>query len=222
MRIVIVEDNIALAQGVAHRLRDQGHAVDLLHDGEQGRQFLAKERADIVVLDINLPRLSGLAILKSMRSTGDETPVILLSARGDTQDRVDGLDAGADDYLVKPFEMEELDARIRAMLRRKPRDEGRIEQVGALAFDRSGRRLMASGDQLNLPRRELAVFECFLDRSEQIVPKSVLISHLYGVGADVEETVVEVYVSRLRKRLAPYGIEFKVARGLGYLMIIGK
>lgn len=220
MRIVIVEDNKGLAQGIAHRLRDQGHAVDLLYDGEQGRQFLAREHADIAVLDINLPRLSGLEILKHMRASGDKTPVILLTARGDTKDRVIGLDAGADDYLVKPFDMEELDARIRALLRRKPRDTGDIEVLGSLRFDRAGRRLQANGQQLDLPRRELAAFECFLDRSDQIVPKSVLLEHLYGVGADVEEKVVEVYVSRLRKRLAPYGIEFKVARGLGYLMKI--
>ena len=220
MRIVIVEDNKGLAQGIAHRLRDQGHAVDLLHDGEQGRQFIAREHADIAVLDINLPRLSGLEILKYMRASGDKTPVILLTARGDTKDRVIGLDAGADDYLVKPFDMAELDARIRALLRRKPREAGDIEVLGRISFDRAGRRLQADGKQLDLPRRELAAFECFLDRSDQMVPKSVLLEHLYGVGADVEEKVVEVYVSRLRKRLAPYGIEFKVARGLGYLMKI--
>ncbi len=220
MRIVIVEDNKGLAQGIAHSLRDQGHAVDLLYDGEQGRQFLAREQADIAVLDINLPRLSGLDILKHMRASGDKTPVILLTARGDTKDRVIGLDAGADDYLVKPFDMEELDARIRALLRRKPREAGSVEILGRLSFDRAGRRLQADGKQLDLPRRELAAFECFLDRSDQIVPKSVLLEHLYGVGADVEEKVVEVYVSRLRKRLAPYGVTFKVARGLGYLMKI--
>jgi len=219
MRIVIVEDNISLAQGIAHRLRDQGHAVDLLHDGEQCKQFLAHEKADIVVLDINLPKLSGLEIIKSMRLAEDETPVILLSARGDTTDRVAGLDAGADDYLVKPFEMEELDARIRALLRRKPRQNTPIEKMGRLSFDRSARRLFVDGEYIEIPRRELAVFECFLDRSEQVVPKSVLINHLYGVGADVDEKVVEVYISRLRKRLGPFGVQFKVARGLGYLMI---
>ena len=219
MRIVIVEDNISLAQGIAHRLRDQGHAVDLLHDGEQGKQFLAREKADIVVLDINLPKLSGLEIIKSMRLAEDATPVILLSARGDTTDRVAGLDAGADDYLVKPFDMEELDARIRALLRRKPRNNSPIESIGRLSFDRSARRLFADGETIDLPRRELAAFECLLDRSEQVVSKSVLMNHLYGVGADVEEKVVEVYISRLRKRLAPFGIEFKVARGLGYMMI---
>ncbi len=218
MRIAVIEDNKTLANGIAHLLRDQGHAVDVVNDGAQGVSFLAQEAADIVVLDINLPRVSGLEILQEIRSRGDMTPVILLTARGETKDRVTGLDAGADDYLVKPFDMEELDARIRALIRRKPREEGALEQFGSLSFDKTGRRLLAEGQDLNLPRRELAAFECFFDRAGQIVPKAVLANHLYGVGSDIEEKVVEVYISRLRKRLAPHGVEFKVARGIGYMM----
>lgn len=218
MRIAVIEDNITLANGLAHQLRDQGHAVDILNDGDAGATFLAQEQADIVVLDINLPGRSGLEIVKGLRKRGDMTPVILLTAQCDTKDRVRGLDAGADDYLVKPFEMEELQARIRALLRRRPREEGHLEQIGSLVFDRTGRRVMADQVDLNLPRRELAAFECFVDRPDQIVPKSVLANHLYGVGADIEEKVVEVYVSRLRKRLTQYGVEIKVARGLGYMM----
>jgi two-component system OmpR family response regulator len=218
MRIAIIEDNKTLANGIAHLLRDQGHAVDVINDGAEGLEFLAQETADIIVLDINLPRVSGLEILQKIRSRGDVTPVILLTARGETKDRVTGLDAGADDYLVKPFDMEELDARIRALIRRKPREEGVFERFGKLSFDKTGRRLLADGQDLNLPRRELAAFECFLDRAGQIVPKSVLANHLYGVGSDIEEKVIEVYVSRLRKRLAPYGVEFKVARGIGYMI----
>ena len=218
MRIAVIEDNKTLASGLAHQLRDQGHAVDVINDGDLGSVFLSQEKADIVVLDINLPGRSGLDILKDMRKNGDMTPVILVTARGDTKDRVSGLDAGADDYLVKPFEMEELDARIRALARRRPLEAGSLETVGALTFDRTGRRLFVDGTDLNLPRRELAAFECFVDRPDQIVPKSVLANHLYGVGADIEEKVIEVYVSRLRKRLSPFGFEIKVARGIGYLM----
>ena len=218
MRIVVIEDNKTLANGIAHLLRDQGHAVDVINDGAQGLAFLDQDNADIVVLDINLPRVSGLEILQNLRVRDKLTPVILLSARGETKDRVNGLDSGADDYLVKPFEMEELDARIRALIRRKPRDAGNLEVFGHLSFDVTARRLLVNGQDLKLPRRELAVFECFLDRVDQIVPKSVLANHLYGVGTDIEEKVVEVYISRLRKRLAPFGVEFKVARGIGYLM----
>lgn len=222
MRIAVIEDNKTLANGLAHQLRDQGHAVDVLNDGDIGADFLRQEKADLVILDVNLPGRSGLEILAEMRKNDDMTPVILLTARGDTKDRVNGLDAGADDYLVKPFEMEELDARIRALLRRRPREEGNHELFGNLTFDRTGRRLLADNIDLNLPRREFAAFECFIDRPEQIVPKSVLANHLYGVGADIEEKVVEVYVSRLRKRLAPYEIEIKVARGLGYMLKLSK
>ncbi len=218
MRIAVIEDNKTLANGIAHLLRDQGHAVDVINDGEEGLTFLAQETADIVVLDINLPRVSGLEILQKIRARGVVTPVILLTARGETKDRVIGLDAGADDYLVKPFDMEELDARIRALIRRKPSEVGVQEQFGSLSFDKTGRRLLANGENLDLPRRELAAFECFLDRAGQIVPKAVLANHLYGVGSDIEEKVVEVYISRLRKRLAPHGVEFKVARGIGYMM----
>jgi len=218
MRVAVIEDNKTLANGIAHLLRDQGHAVDVINDGEEGLTFLAQETADIVVLDINLPRVSGLEILQKIRARGVVTPVILLTARGETKDRVIGLDAGADDYLVKPFDMEELDARIRALIRRKPSEVGVQEQFGSLSFDKTGRRLLANGENLDLPRRELAAFECFLDRAGQIVPKAVLANHLYGVGSDIEEKVVEVYISRLRKRLAPHGVEFKVARGIGYMM----
>ena len=120
MRIAIVEDNLALAQGIAHHLRDQGHSVNLLHDGQTALEFLQQESADIVVMDVNLPRLDGFSILKALRKSSNQLPVLLLTARGDLHDRVTGLDAGADDYLVKPFDMEELDARLRALIRRKP------------------------------------------------------------------------------------------------------
>lgn len=222
MRIAVIEDNKTLANGIAHQLRDQGHAVDVMNDGELGAMFLRQEQADIVILDINLPGISGLKILQEIRQRGDATPVILLTARGDTKDRVRGLDFGADDYMVKPFEMEELDARIRALSRRSPRKEGHHETIGKLTFDRTGRRVLANQTDLNLPRRELSAFECFVDRPDQIVPKSVLANHLYGVGADIEEKVIEVYVSRLRKRLSEFGVEIKVARGLGYMMRISE
>ena len=156
MRIAIVEDNLALAQGIAHHLRDQGHAVNLLHDGQTALEFLQQESADIVVMDVNLPRLDGFSILKALRKSSNQLPVLLLTARGDLHDRVTGLDAGADDYLVKPFDMEELDARLRALIRRKPLIDQKSICFGALSFDRAGRKLFAQGQELPLPRRELA------------------------------------------------------------------
>lgn len=218
MRIAIIEDNKPLAQGIGHRLRDQGHAVDILHDGDDGDAYLAKQGADLVILDINLPSRNGLDVLKRMRGRGDNAPVLLLTARGETRDRVTGLDLGADDYLVKPFETEELEARLRALLRRRQGEKAVIDQVGALRFDRGARRLSSGDTVLDLPRRELSVFECLLDRRGQLVSKSALADHVYGTGADIDEKVVEIYISRLRKRLEPFGLRIRTARGLGYLL----
>lgn len=222
MRITIVEDNKTLANGIAHQLRDQGHAVDELHDGQNALDFLLREKADMVILDINLPSLSGLEVLRSLRKSDLQTPVILLTALGETDDRVAGLDAGADDYLVKPFEMEELNARIRALLRRKQPESTQARNLGPFSYDRAKRILKVNSEDMQLPKKELATFECFFDRPNQIVKKSSLANHLYGVGADIDEKVVEVYVSRLRKRLAEHGVEIKTARGLGYFMKISE
>ena len=218
MRIVIVEDNDSLASGIAHRLRDLGHAVDVLNDGEDGDAYLASEGGDLVILDINLPGMSGLEILRGMRARHDPTPVLMLTARTDTSDKVEGLDTGADDYLVKPFEMEELEARIRALLRRRGVAQSPIQSIGALDFDVGARVLRAKGEVIGLRRRELAAFECLLERKGRLVPKSVLIDQMYGVGADVDDKVVEAPISRLRKKLAGYDVTIKAARGLGYLM----
>jgi len=218
MRIAIIEDNEALARAIAYRLRDRGHAADVIHDGHDADAFLAGEGADLVVLDINLPGLSGLDVLRNLRARGDGVPVILLTARSETGDRVAGLDAGADDYLVKPFEMDELEARIRALSRRKDLEYGVRERLGPLEFDRSSRQVTVDGAPLELPRRELATLECLLERRGRIVSKAQLTDHVYGVGADVDDTAVEPHVSRLRRRLAEHGIAIRTARGLGYML----
>jgi two-component system OmpR family response regulator len=201
---------------------DQGHAVNLLHDGQAGLDFLLQEDTDIIVLDINLPTVDGLTVLQRLRKSKIMTPVILLTARGEVTDRVRGLDAGADDYLVKPFEMDELDARIRAISRRKSKFEGERVEFGELTYDKSTRQLFANDQNISLPRRELAVFECLFDRQNTLVTKSQLADFVYGVGADVDEKVVEVYVSRLRKKLADYDVVIRSARGLGYMMDLPK
>lgn len=218
MRIVIVEDNETLAKAISYRLRDRGHAADVLHDGAEADAFLAQEGADLVVLDINLPGKSGLEILKALRARGDSAPVILLTARSETSDRVAGLDLGADDYLVKPFEMDELEARIRALSRRKQLEFGTRETIGALSFDRSARQVLAKDEMLDIPRKELSVLECLFERRGRIVSKQVLTNHVYGIGADVDDTAVEPLISRLRRRLADHGVAIKTARGLGYML----
>ncbi len=218
VRIVLVEDNIAVAKGLRYHLEDAGHAVDVLHDGAEAELFLRDDGADIVVLDINLPNMDGLTLLRKMRQRQDARPVLMLTARSELQDKVQGLDAGADDYLSKPFEMDEFGARIRALSRRVAESSGQDLRIGALSFDRSARTVSGPNGVLDVPRREIALFERLLLADGRIVSKQVLLDSLYGTGSDVDEPVVEVYVSRLRKRLHTFGITITVKRGLGYSM----
>lgn len=218
MRIVVVEDNVSVAKGIRYYLQDAGHAVDVLHDGGEAAAFLRDDDADIVVLDINLPQADGLSILREMRARDDLRPVLLLTARSETDDKITGLDAGADDYLSKPFEMEEFGARIRALSRRVSQHPRQLTQIGALTFDQTARTIEGPDGPLDIPRREVALFERLLLADGRIVSKQLLLDSLYGTGADVDEPVVEVYVSRLRKRLQPHGVQITVKRGLGYMM----
>ena len=218
MRITLVEDNEALARGIAYRLHDAGHAVNHIMDGAEADAFLSRDGGDLIILDISLPSIDGLTLLRNLRARGFETPVICLTARADTPDLVEGLDAGADDYLPKPFEMAELEARIRALSRRRPTLRSRREEIGGLEFDISARRLLHNGASLDVPRRELAVFECLFFNQGRIVSKGAILDSVYGVGSEAAEAAVEVYVSRLRKRLAPFGLEIRSARGLGYML----
>ena len=218
MRIVLVEDNISVAKGLRYHLEDAGHAVDVLHDGAEADAFLRDDGAHVVVLDIDLPGMDGLEVLRRMRQRGDTRPVLMLTAQSDTSDKVRGLDAGADDYLAKPFEMAEFGARLRALTRRVTESAGQALRIGALTFDRTARTISAPGGALDVPRREVSLFEALLLADGRIVSKQGLLDSLYGTGADVDEPVVEVYVSRLRKRLKPHGIAITVRRGLGYSM----
>ncbi|GAB5449317.1 response regulator transcription factor [Gymnodinialimonas sp.] len=218
MQIVIVEDNISVAKGVAYRLRDEGHAVDLLHDGTEAEAFLRGDTADLIILDIKLPGMSGLEVLAALRARGDQRPVLMLTAQSETSDRILGLDAGADDYLVKPFEMDELSARVRALSRRNAQMDRKEQSIGPLTFDATARMILGPDGPLTVPRREVSLFETLLAAKGRTVSKQALLDHLYGTGTDVDEPVVEVYVSRLRKRLKPFGVEIRVQRGLGYAL----
>ena len=213
-----MEDNISVAKGVAYRLRDEGHSVDLLHDGAEADAFLHGDTADLIILDIKLPGMTGIEVLTALRARGDRRPVLMLTAQSDTSDRILGLDSGADDYLVKPFEMEELSARIRALSRRKVRADRKEPSIGSLKFDITARMILGPDGPLAVPRREVSLFETLLAANGRTVSKQALLDHLYGTGTDVDEPVVEVYVSRLRKRLKPYGVEIRVQRGLGYAL----
>ena len=219
MRIVIVEDNISVAKGIAYRLQDEGHAVDLIHDGAEAELYLKDDGADLVILDIKLPSLGGLEVLAAMRARDDNRPVLMLTAQSELSDKVAGLDAGADDYLSKPFEMDELSARVRALSRRQPVSDPSLLEIGPLKFDPVARAVLSPDGDLSVPRREVALFETLLGARGRFVSKQALLDNIYGTGSDVEEAVVEVYVSRLRKRLRGFGIGITVRRGIGYAMV---
>ncbi|NNF23291.1 MAG: response regulator transcription factor [Rhodobacteraceae bacterium] len=216
MRIVLVEDNESLAKGISYRMEDLGHAVDLVSDGLQADNHLRTDGGDLVILDINLPGLDGLSLLRRMRGRGDQRPVILLTARSDTEERVRGLDSGADDYMVKPFEMAELEARVRALARRQSRDIRDQLVLGPLTLDLGAREVELGGAPDEMPRREVSILELLLAAEGRTVPKADLLDHTYGIGADVDESVIEVHISRLRKRLKPHGLAIRVRRGIGY------
>lgn len=218
MRILIVEDHLPLAQALSHHFRDQGHAPTMVDDGEDGLQFLKQEDFDLCILDINLPSLSGVEVLTSCRSQNVNTPIIVLTARDSTQDRINGLDAGADDYLVKPFEMAELDARVRAVLRRKPDHQNEQTTIGALTVDFKHRQVTHNGENIGLAKKEFAAFECLVEALGRLVSKTSLIDYVYGVGEDVNEATLEVLISRLRKKISVYGVQLNMVRGLGYFL----
>lgn len=218
MRIVLIEDNRMLADGIARTLSNTGHSVDCFADGAEADRFLLRESADLAIIDINLPSMSGLDVLRRMRARGDNSPVLVLTARDSTHDRVTGLDAGADDYLVKPFAMAELEARVRALMRRRGSSADDRVQVGTLEFDMGARRVYINGDEKKLPRKEFALLECLIDRVGRLVSKDEIADHLYGVGSEAEGRVVEIYVSRLRKHLSDADVEIRTARGLGYML----
>lgn len=218
MRVILVEDNLSLAKGIENALKDQGHAVDHLEDGLDADAFLSRQTADVAIIDINLPRLCGLEIIRRMRARRDTMPILILTAQGKTSDRVEGLDAGADDYLVKPFDMEELVARLRALSRRRPQVAPTREAVGQLLYDREQRIVLHADRNLDLPRRELALFELLLKNRGRLIEKDRIADSLYGTGTPVEPNAVELLVSRLRRKIDGCGVTIRTARGLGYML----
>ncbi|ASM77656.1 two-component system response regulator [Vitreoscilla filiformis] len=220
MRILLVEDDPALSLGVARSLEREGWQVDVLADGEQALSEGLLNRFDLCILDWGLPRRDGLDVLRQWRTKGVRMPVLLLTARDELGDRVRGLDAGADDYLVKPFDVPELLARVRALKRRA---EGRLEEVirfGGLALDLAHRELTFNGERVPLSPRELALTEMLMHKAGRVVTKESIVVRLSTWEADFSENSVEVYVHRLRKRFSPLGVMIRTVRGFGYLMEI--
>jgi two-component system response regulator TctD len=217
-RILLIEDDAALARGLVAALVSEGYSVDPAPDGASAIMMAADEPYAIITLDIGLPDMSGFEVLKSLRAKGCRAPVLILTARDAIDDRVLGLDLGADDYLLKPFEPRELAARIRALLRRPQVDPAPVIRVGKLEFDRSRHIARIDGRDLDLRRREWAVLERLVSRVGQVVSKDRLTSEVFGYDEPVAPNAIEVYMARLRKKLEPDGPTIRTLRGLGYLM----
>jgi two-component system OmpR family response regulator len=218
MRVLLVEDDPVLADGLTRSLRQADLAVDCIQDGEQADHVLAAQTYELVILDLGLPGLDGFEILKRLRRRGGTTPVLVLTARDALSDRVKGLDMGADDYLTKPFDLPELEARVRALIRRGQSGGSSLLTHGPLALDTSGRRATLDGVPLELSARELGVLEVLMLRCGRVVNKEQLAEQLYGWEEEVGTNAIEVYVHRLRKKLEPAGVVIRTIRGLGYLL----
>ena len=219
MKVLMIEDERDLAEAVKAVLLKHCFAVDTVFDGEYGLDCALTGLYDLVILDIMLPKMDGLSVLREMRGAGIETPVLMLTARGDVRDKVAGLDGGADDYLPKPFHMDELLARLRALGRRKP--ELQIDGVitlGKLSFSPHSLTLTGDGISVDLTLKESQLLELLLDRRGRFVSKDTIIEKLWSYDADIQDSLVESQVSLLRKKLASAGgsLTIKTARGVGY------
>jgi two-component system OmpR family response regulator len=217
MRILLVEDDTVLADALSRALVQSAHAVDIVDSGDKAERALALGIYDLAILDIGLPGQSGLEVLRGLRARRSTMPVLMLTALDTLEDRVRGLDLGADDYLAKPFDLPELEARVRALLRRGTNSTPNLEH-GLLSFDTVGRRVFHDRKPLELSPRELAVLELLLLRRGRVVSKEQLVNHLYGWADEVGDNAIEVNVYRLRKKLEPLGCEIRTVRGMGYLM----
>ncbi len=214
MRVLLVEDDEMVGESLREVLRRQGFAVDWVRDGALATTVLASERFDALLLDLGLPRQDGLAVLKAMRARGDFTAVIVLTARDALQDKVSLLDAGADDYLVKPFELEELLARLRAVGRRLAGRATGTLAVGDLSLDPATREVTRGGRAVLLSAREFAVLQALLERPGAILSRAQLEDRLYGWGEELESNAISVYMHQLRKKLGDDLLH--TVRGVGY------
>ncbi len=221
MKILLIEDDKNLCELLQFQLESEKHQVDSCHDGRDGLDLFLQNAHDLVLLDRMLPTMNGLLVLKKARNAGVTTPVILLTALGELYDRIEGLDSGADDYIVKPFEYEELSARIRSLGRRSGTwEEDSLIQYGDITYDTSLRILQGPNCGLQLSGREGHLLEVFLRNPASTIKRMVIFSKVWGVDAPVEESNLDTYIHFLRKRLGSVGscLNLKTVRGIGYLL----
>jgi len=218
MRILIAEDDSILADGLMRTLRQSSYTVDWARTGEEADAKLSTQTYGLLILDLGLPQMDGLEVLRHLRARGSRTPVLILTARDRLEDRVAGLDMGADDYLAKPFQLAELEARVRALIRRGQGGTGSVIELGTLRYDMKGRRVFIRDAPVELSARELGVFEVLVLRIGRVVSKEDLVAHLVEEGDGINAGAIEVYVHRLRKKLEDAQILIRTVRGLGYLL----
>ncbi|MDQ0318118.1 two-component system OmpR family response regulator [Pararhizobium capsulatum DSM 1112] len=218
MRILLVEDNATLSEGLSAILRSSGYAVDVVADGASADAVIATETFDLVILDLTLPEMDGLEVLRAMRSRQNKAAVMILTARGTPEERVKGLDLGADDYMIKPFDVGEFEARVRVLLRRQAGLRASNVSYGNVSFDLKSRMFSADGAVIDIPARELGLLEILFLRAGKVVAKEAIIQSLTAFDDDLSANAIEQYVSRLRKRLAPHGLTVRTARGIGYYL----
>lgn len=220
MRFLLIEDNLDLASATVDRLSLDGHVVDHAATLEEAADFKATTDYDLILLDIMLPDGDGRSFLNTHRTANDPVPVIVTTARSEVSDRVGILDLGADDYITKPFDFSELEARCRAVLRRKGGASRNVITLGDVEFDSLSGTLKVADNRITLRNRELRLFEIFAGAPEQIFSKSKLLDRLFSYDEDVSENAIEVYIGRLRKHLSGSRVEIKTVRGVGYLLAI--
>ncbi len=218
MRILLVEDDAMLAEAVTRALTQSAHAVDCTSSGEEADRVLATEQYDLVLLDAGLPEIDGFEVLRRLRARRSTVPVLMLTANDAPEAVVAGLDLGADDYLTKPFRLSELEARVRALIRRANASVTSEVVNGRLRLDMAGRRIYLDGRPMELSQRELAVIELLLLREGKVVTKQQIIDHLYGWEDVSSSNAVEVFIHRLRRKLEDSGVSITTVRGMGYLI----
>jgi len=218
MRILLAEDDQVLADGLCRSLRQSGYAVDHVADGEAADAALAANTFDLVILDLGLPRMGGLEVLRRLRARKAASAVLILTAADSVEERVRGLDLGADDFMSKPFALTELEARVRALVRRAMGVASTQMRIGALVYDQVGRTAFIEDQPIELSAREVGLLEVLLQRAGRLVSKEQIVNHLCEWGEEVSHNAVEVYMHRLRRKLEGGGVRIATVRGLGYCL----
>lgn len=218
MRLLLVEDHQSLSEWLSMSLHRQNYSVDCAYDGEEADNLLLTQPYDLVVLDLSLPRLNGDKVLQRLRARHNQVPVLILTANNSLEGRIEGLNMGADDYMAKPFEMVELEARIRALLRRSHQNTNPLLQCGSLSYDSNSRLFTLGETPLSLTRREHAILENLINKVGKTVSKPLLAESLFTINEEASAEAIEVYVHRLRKKLENSNVTIITLRGLGYLL----